>query len=252
MITTTHLAYTVLIKANDIPEGSGFLYYSGDSILLITARHVIFDTVTEQKKHEKLELVCPNQDYHGQPSVILLDLARIESKYIQEDEPSDLCSVLIGYIKKLETKPDIIQQSTIGFPSHVTTRDDKVPHINCVHPELVKGIKDISIADTVYVNGFPSTLGLPGYTQFDNNKALLRKGIVAGIHTDQGTIILDCMTFPGNSGSPVIKMKINEAARQFEYTVVGLVKEFIPYKYPNINSGYTVATSLDLLPRILK
>lgn len=121
MITTTHLAYTVLIKANDIPEGSGFLYYSGDSILLITARHVIFDTVTGQKKHEKLELVCPNQDYHGQPSVILLDLARIESKYIKEDEPSDLCSVLIGYIEKLETKPDIIQQSTIGFPSHVTT-----------------------------------------------------------------------------------------------------------------------------------
>jgi hypothetical protein len=69
------------------------------------------------------------------------------------------------------------------------------------------------------------------------------------------TLILDCPSYPGNSGGPVIRYVSD--GLHYEYSLVGMVIQFIPYEEVWVNrenklvnrewsnSGYSVAISAD-------
>lgn len=118
-----------------------------------------------------------------------------------------------------------------------------------------KLLADVLVSNDVFVYGYPTSLGLKNSPQFDFNKPLLRKGIVANIYPKQGTIILDCPVYYGNSGGPVVEVEYRPTGNH--HHVIGVVSQFIPFvqQWHNPpsgivntefhNSGYSVAVSMD-------
>ncbi len=125
-----------------------------------------------------------------------------------------------------------------------------------------KLLEDVLISNDVFLCGYPTSLGIKESHQFDYEKPLLRKGIVANIYKNYGTIIIDCPVYYGNSGGPVIE--VEQEGINFHYKIIGVVSQFIPFveqwvntknKLVNTevsNSGYSVIVSMDKVFELLK
>jgi len=84
---------------------------------------------------------------------------------------------------------------------------------------------------------------------------LLRKGIIAGTNSANKTIVLDCMTFHGNSGGPVLEVISQGIGNRFR--VIGVVSQYVPVAETWVNttqsylnmqlykSGYSIAEPMD-------
>ena len=124
-----------------------------------------------------------------------------------------------------------------------------------VYSGYTRKLNEILTANDVYVFGYPSSVGIQQFPQIDYNSPLLRKGIVAGINDARKTIILDCLTFHGNSGGPVLQVSRTGLVTHFD--VIGVISQYIPttekwvnatlnYGYLQLhNSGYTIAEPMD-------
>jgi hypothetical protein len=92
---------------------------------------------------------------------------------------------------------------------------------------------------------------------FDPTEPLLRKGIVAGINMEKKTVIIDCPSYSGNSGGPVLQVG-HPSSDATDFKIIGIVSGFIPFeeewenktmKYSHViksNSGYTVIEPIDI------
>ncbi len=111
------------------------------------------------------------------------------------------------------------------------------------------------MGDDIYVFGYPSSIGLQQAPQIDYNSPLIRRGIIAGLHDATSTIVLDCMTFHGNSGGPVLEVTRQGLVTNFR--IIGVISQYVPVletwvnvsqSYPNsqlYNSGYSIAEPID-------
>jgi hypothetical protein len=121
---------------------------------------------------------------------------------------------------------------------------------------LFQKFDDIDIGLDIFLVGFPSSIGLRESPQIDSEMPLLRRGIIAGKNLVKRTLVLDCSSFPGNSGGPILaKKKIDAFSDAFH--VVGIVTEFVPFRqiWHNepfglvnqelSNSGYSIAEPVD-------
>ena len=122
--------------------------------------------------------------------------------------------------------------------------------------DTIKRFDEVLTANTVYVFGYPTSLGMKEIPQIDPLRPLLRSGIIGGTNPSRKTIILDCPAYPGNSGGPVLEVEHVDLLNQ-RFRVIGVVSQFVPFaetwvnvthKYQNLtvsNSGYAVAVSMD-------
>ena len=125
----------------------------------------------------------------------------------------------------------------------------------------------VLISNDVFLFGYPTSIGIKETAQIDPQRPLLRKGIIAGKNTSKRTIIIDCPTYFGNSGGPVMMVE-QVSLTKTKFPIIGLVSEFVPFKetWVNVthkishweisNSGYSVVTPIDavleLLPKDVK
>ena len=120
----------------------------------------------------------------------------------------------------------------------------------------VKRFGDVLTSNPIYVFGYPTSIGMKEIPQIDPFRPLLRFGIIAGTNPARKTIILDCPSYPGNSGGPILEVEeVKPFSRHFQ--VIGVISQFVPFaetwenkthRYQNItisNSGYAVAVSMD-------
>jgi hypothetical protein len=130
------------------------------------------------------------------------------------------------------------------------------------HPERTRKLAEVSVGADIYLFGYPRSIGLAPMPQLDLTRPLMRKGIIAGINGGRRTIILDCPSYPGNSGGPVV---IREGPQPhgsslvFNFYLIGVVAEFVPFEetwqnrpfgYENhtiSNSGYSVVEPIDFV-----
>jgi len=248
-IPDNNLAYPVFIKLDNGGTGSGFLLNADDKMFLISAKHVFLDN-----QHNLIgsmtEIDCQTQDINDDSiERLLLDLSVIK---ILAHPTSDVAAIHLGDIKENTEKGNW----TLHYINGVTQiQAGKSGTVNVNAKMATKRIKDVLISNDVYLYGYPTSLGLKESPQFDFSKPLLRKGIVANIYKPQGTIILDCPSFPGNSGGPVVE--VEQEGFQSNHKVIGIISQFIPYvqNWVNqsnglvntelINSGYSVSVSID-------
>lgn len=83
------------------------------------------------------------------------------------------------------------------------------------------------VSNEVYVLGFPKSLGLLPLKQYDYDKPLLRKGIIAGKNEVNQSIMLDVPVNPGNSGGPVVEVEEMDNGN-IQYKIVGLAIQLVP------------------------
>jgi len=241
-IPDDNLSYPVLIKLDNGSSGTGFLINTPENIIyLVTARHVLFKDNKLLSSHA--ELICqPSNVSDNSKHRYSLDLTSLVSKYHHD---ADVAIVKIGEYKeaKFVVLTGVLELE-VGKSSLVI-----------VHYLSTKLLNEVLISNDVFVYGYPTSLGLRESAQFDYSKPLLRKGIIANVNAFQGTIILDCPVYFGNSGGPVVE--VEQTMNGYVHKVIGVVSQFIPYiqewidprnKIKNVehlNSGYSVACSMD-------
>jgi hypothetical protein len=127
--------------------------------------------------------------------------------------------------------------------------------------DSVKKLNEVLTADDVYVLGYPSSIGVQQAPQIDYNSPLIRKGIIAGVNDANKTIVLDCLTFKGNSGGPVLE--VTRQAFVAKFSIVGVISQYIPVtetwinttqSYFNMqlyNSGYSIAEPMDVVLELI-
>lgn len=237
--------------------GTGFLIKDSSFVYFVTARHNIYDLNTNKVLVDKIKLTA----YHDKSTVddkniINIDIkTAISKKLLYSKNIDDALVIKIGEL-------EIIEKSKYLIDYYQIVQKSKSSWINPLPIEVIKGYDDIYIGDDIYLFGYPTSIGLKQSPQFDFTRPLIRRGVVAGKYDKLKTLILDCPSYPGNSGGPVIR-KVTDGFK-WEYNLIGLVVQFIPYEeqWINIksglvstdrfNSGYSVAISGDKILELIK
>jgi hypothetical protein len=253
-IPDDNLAYPVLISLETGSNGSGFFLNYDSRIYLVTASHVLFDETSGNLKAQRAKLLSYSVDpKETDRNIIQLDLKTlVETRRVRKHSSEDVAVVFIAMSKE---KADTGQRSLSVVPGVVVIQ--KAPSgILGVNSGSVKPFKDVLTANTIYVFGYPTSLGMKEIPQIDPLRPLLRFGIVAGTNPDRKTIILDCPSYPGNSGGPVLEVEHIDLGKK-NFKVIGVVSQFIPFEETRVNIthkdknlaisnfGYTVAVSMD-------
>jgi len=253
-IPSDNLAYPVLISFDTGSKGSGFFLSTGSGVYLVTAAHVLFDESSGNLRGKKVELLCYSKNpKESGKNIVQLDLSTLAAaKRIRKHASED---VAIVYIADAEENTSTGSKS-LRTVSGASLTEKTPAGILSVSLDNVKCFDKVWTANTIYMFGYPTSLSIRGDPQIDPLRPLLRFGIVAGTNPARKTIILDCPSYPGNSGGPVLEVeKIDLVNLRFH--VIGVVSQFVPFAEPLVNpardsksltisnSGYTVAVSMD-------
>jgi hypothetical protein len=271
-IPDDNLAYPVLVNLTDCSnnittsKGSGFFLSTGTAVYLVTARHVLFNepvppTQTRSLLCKKAELLSYSKDPKDkQPNHLEVDLQSLnDAGRVKAHATHDVAVAQIGTVTKT------VQAENSGLAGTF------LPGIRAIQMSPsgllsagvadVKKLNEVLTADDIYVFGYPSSIGIQQAPQIDYNSPLIRKGIIAGVNDAKRTIILDCLTFHGNSGGPVL-----EATRQAfnsKFNIIGVISQYVPVtetwvnatqNYANLqvyNSGYSIAEPMDVVLELI-
>ena len=254
---------TVLIDFESGISGSGCFYGDSNNVFIITARHVIL----QEKKDKKGKVI----DYSLNGSKASVKFYARDS---DKNSSNEMILDLIGLYKsgKLKYSPDsdilVINIAKIeyeGYP-HVSynkfvKRSGEMSMMNSFGAMHIGKFKDARPGNDIFIFGYPKSLGLKQQPQFDFNRPLLRKGTLAGKYIDKETIIIDCPSFGGNSGGPVLEVRGNPFNAKVQ--LIGIVVSFIPftetwlnptYNLKNmeiVNSGYSVVEPIDKILKLI-
>ena len=239
--------------------GSGFLIQDSTYVYFVTARHVLIDPVSGKRVVNETKLTFYEKDLvTGDKIMFKIDLAIADSLGLIITKPHGDVLIIRMALKNYAKNGRVGINYLPGIQKLT-----KATNINPIPITIFEKYEDAFIGDNVYLFGYPTSIGLKRSPKFDYTRPLLRKGIIAGKYDSNKTLILDCPSYYGNSGGPVI-VEVDKGL-SMEYKLVGLVVEFIPYEeeWKNTrnglvnsdiyNSGYSVAISsskiLELLNR---
>lgn len=247
-IPDDNLAYPVFVRLDTGSTGSGFFLNAGADTYFVTATHVLFGETSGSLRAKVATLLSYSKDpREKKTNTIKLDLPLLLAPArIRKHATQDVTVIQIG--SKSE-------DGGLKMASGVTITEGS-PGILGVGAGNVKRFDEVLTANQIYIFGYPTSIGIKEIPQIDPLHPLLRSGIIAGINPVRKTIILDCPSYPGNSGGPVLEVEeVDPFNRHFR--IVGVVSQFVPFaetwvnvthKYQNLtmsNSGYTVAVPMD-------
>jgi hypothetical protein len=104
--------------------------------------------------------------------------------------------------------------TTSGNPKFTyTTSTTKLTHFapGGIASSLCFDFDHVEVGDDCVMFGYPSSLQLSGGSDFNFDRPLLRRGVIAGKDKTKGTIIIDCPSYQGNSGGPVFSVALMNA-----------------------------------------
>ncbi len=257
------LDQTVLVELYNQPQGSGFIYNDSTHVYFVTARHVVLNEIKDhtgkvdyqfisQKGTIKFYARTPER---SEPNTMSIDFHELyKAGLLKFGLKDDILVAKIGTIK-------YDGYSRIEYVPFVE-RSGAISRLNSMNWEMVGKFDSTIIGDDVLISGFPASLGLKQNPQYDFKRPILRKGTLAGRYVEQKTLIIDCPSFGGNSGGPVIE--VGESLYDNRVRLIGIVTSFIPlveewknerYGITNvevINSGYTVVEPIDKILDLIK
>lgn len=272
-----NLAYPVLIILTDCKsniaavKASGFFVHADTDMYFVTARHVIFDESVRVQPGQVRPLLCkkaellsysknPKEREQNRFQLDLVDLnaaGRIKGHAAHDTAVVQLATLETGPNSTAAPKP-------AGEPAKAHLMKP-LPGVQVtsiapsgtlsVDAALIKKLDEVLTSNDIYVLGYPASIGIEQFPQIDYNSPLLRKGIVAGINELNKTFVIDCLTFQGNSGGPVLEI-VHEALG-YHIFIIGVVSQYVPVtetwvnttlSYSNLqihNSGYSIAEPMD-------
>ena len=235
--------------------GSGFFLQLSNSVYLITAKHVLFG---ESEGTNALQLQSPaavvkSYSRAGTTNVseriFNINLAQLMSA--GEIRYSTNRDVALARVEQCNSNDTRIVVHLPGF-----TQASPDSGLNLAGIQFTCRTSEVDVGAEVYMFGYPVSLTGPISTIFDPAEPLLRKGVVAGVNLRRKTMIIDCPSYFGNSGGPVIQVD-HPSIGVTRFQIIGLVSGFIPFqeewenktmRYSHVlksNSGYTVVEPID-------
>lgn len=225
-------------------SGSGFFIQDTSDLFFVTARHVVMDNISNNKKggNTQYRFKAPRIEVKWYPrkaessnaNIMLINVNALKSSgnLIIGQNPED--DFIIMRIATLESKGDY---ASANYSSHIK-RIGPTSRIESYHTLWTAKFEQINIGSEVIMVGYPKSLGLKNIPQYDFNRPLMRKGIIAGKNVNLKNVVLDCPSFGGNSGGPVY-MIIDEGI-SWQFKLVGLVSSFIPLEEAWVNPSYGI------------
>ncbi len=254
-IPDDNLAYPVLITLKNGSTGSGFFVNTTKAIYLVTAKHVLFDPVTQKLLDVSVELLSYSKDLtESTRNVVILDLSILQNNGTIKPHPSqDVVAVEISTVVR-----SVGQSGTSSPLPGVTLVELAKGGLLGVSLDNVKPFEQVLTGNEVIVFGYPTSLGLAQFQQIDPRRPLLRKGIVAGTDPATRSIIIDCPSYFGNSGGPVVEL--DREAFQTHLSVIGVISQYVPFADAGrsntfmilSNSGYSIVTPMDYVLDLVK
>ncbi len=281
-IPDDNLAYPVLINLTDCSnvtsiQGTGFFMVAKSVVYLVTARHVLFNASVNPAPNQPRPLLCKKGElmsYSKDPKETQMNRFSLDLEALNANGAVQAHSIHDVAVVRVATTMPAISPSANPSPSPspspttlpanaslikvipgVMLTQSAPSGILSVSSDVVGKFDDVLTANDIYVLGYPTSIGLQQAPQINYSAPLLRRGIIAGINSNNKTVVLDCMTFHGNSGGPVVEV-IHEQFRN-RFLIVGIVSQYIPLQetwvnatqnYLNVqyyNSGYSVAEPMD-------
>ena len=279
-IPDDNLAYPVLINLTDCAsnvnsiQGTGFFLNAPSATYLVTARHVLFNEAARLAPNQSRPLQCKTAEllsYSRNPKEkqlnrFLVDLEVLNQAGRVKAHPThDVAVVQVAVVVTSNPAPAVPTTTPDATKGSQEGNLETIPGIvaNQIAPsgilgvalETVERFDQVLTPNDIYVLGYPASIGLQQAPQIDYSAPLLRKGIVAGTNSANKTIVLDCMTFHGNSGGPVLE--VIHQGLQNRFRVIGIVSQYVPVaetwvnttqSYFNMqlyNSGYSIAEPMD-------
>jgi Trypsin-like peptidase domain len=269
-IPDDNLAYPVFVQFPD-EQASGFYLNSNNSIYLVTAKHVLFSPATGLLHPGLMVLLSYLRDpKQVGTNVLTVDLGALSQAGEVKAHPiADVAVVRIGDVVKIPDQAAAPPPNN-GYSSYAIHFLPGVT-VSALSPDggllsvaldTIKKYDDVLVANDVLVFGYPTSLGIKESPQLDPLRPLLRRGIVAGLNPGAKSIVIDCPSYPGNSGGPVVEA--DRQAFSARFSIIGVVSGFVPFEeksinypieYQNIsiaNSGYTVVTPMDFVLELTK
>ncbi len=257
-IPADNLAYPVLITLPGVGTGSGFYIHAKTYVYLVTAKHVLFNP-QNQLLATRLELrsYSPDPD-DNTPNVVFVDLAALRSSdnsnNIKISQTADVAVVRL-FVKPKEDLPGE-PKGKIDVLTGVSVESFANKGLLTAPLESIATFDKVFPGNDIILFGFPSSLALAQVGQLDPNRPLLRKGIVAGTIPAKKSIVLDCPSYFGNSGGPVVEL-IPIGLGSSQLRIIGVIDQFVPFVQAagsqtfmmqfNSNSGYSIAIPMDFV-----
>jgi hypothetical protein len=261
-IPEDNLAYPVFITISDGQStGSGFFLNAPKATYLVTAKHVLFDPSSHRLRGQKADLLSYSRDLTDPGrNLIELDLPTLERDgrlraHSSEDIAVVELATVVGDAAQDAAAVAGAKRDISTVPG-TTIKEMTASGITGMTTSMVKTFDKVLTGNEVLVYGYPTSIGLKELSQLDPLRPLLRKGLVAGQNPRKHSIVLDAMSYPGNSGGPVIQIEVS--AFQREFFVIGVVSEFVPFDIRSqfsqllLNSGYSIATPMDFVLELIK
>lgn len=214
-------ASSIIIQSN-LGTGSGFFLQDTLTkyLYLATASHVLISNTPQPSVPDTIFITGyrENVDTDSTYKFKLSIADCLKSGNLLFDQKNDIA--LIRFAKLI----DMGSYASIQYPSFVIklTKETK---IESWPTDLSVSIEEIIPGSDLFVIGFPQSLGLQG--NFDMNRPLMRKGIVAGKDLKLNRIIGDGAVYFGNSGG--IAVAIHYKNNSFDLRLAGLVSQYIPF-----------------------
>jgi Trypsin-like peptidase domain len=235
--------------------GSGFFLQLSNSVYLITAKHVLFGESEGTNAPGLLSPAAVVKSYsragttNVSERVFNINLAQLLSAgEIRYSTNRDVALVRVEQCKSNDVN---VVDPLPGFAPKSPAGGLNLPRI-----QFTCRTSEVDVGAEVFMFGYPISLTGPISAIFDPSEPLLRKGIVAGVNLSRKTMIIDCPSYFGNSGGPVVQVD-HPGFGATRFQIIGLVSGFIPFqeewenktmRYSHVlksNSGYTVVEPID-------
>jgi hypothetical protein len=243
------------LKIGTNSNGSGFFFVQKDQLLIVTAKHVIYNPTNNILVGTNLvaDFIWPVEGTNlWRLEASLNDLERM--KLIKWKGGRDVLAIKCGIMTN-DPAPRVF-----GFygPWKVETKrsEDGVTGPNI---EIVATFEKLNVGADIYTAGYPAHVGLGEHPQFERNRPLFMKGIVSAKNYSTRRIIISTPVFGGNSGGPVWGRK-SQGFGNWSVYILGVVVEWIPgfHKIGEKgevviiqNSGYAVVEPMDYVLELL-
>lgn len=252
IITEAFPSNSILCQLKNGGSGTGFMLSDSNYLYFVTARHVLIDL--DKNRNDKLLddtmhlITYRNITYDDKQDTLTLSLDQLSrDRNIQYNREYDVAVIRIA-----KNNSDKVTHNYVN--GIVKNRPSTTIHMTPV--KFVKTFDQTKLGADTYIIGYPKSLGIISGNDYDFNRPLLRKGIVAGKDKKYWNIIIDCPAYQGNSGGPVFQV-FPFSNGGFEMNIIGIVSRTIAlgeisenkyYRYNSIdieNSGYTVVVPID-------
>lgn len=256
-IPESYLEKAVLIEfPNMNASGSGFFLSDSNYIYLVTARHVVFHERFMNSNGQIIEnrLI----DTSGVVKFYSKDADSSEANIMAVDffgllNSGNICysinaDIMVTRLGSIERK-DSSKSAAIKYNSFV--KRDKSSFVSKFDITDILKFDHAKISDDIFMIGYPKSLGLQENIQYDFNRPLLRKGTLSGKYRRNKTLIVDCPSFFGNSGGPIIEIQDDHVY------LLGIVTQLIPFTdrgktfIITQNSGFSIIEPIDKIYELI-